>query len=141
MFAKDDDGVAGVFLTILIIIGVLILALLLVLVIAISSASNDSGGGTSDSGGSDSGGSDSGGSSCYVATMTYGSYDAPEVLVLRKFRDRFLKKFGLGRAFIRWYYANSPAFVEKHKSKSWMHKFLRVYLNGLVRIVKPFLRK
>lgn len=139
MYAKDNDGVAGVFLTILIILGVLILAGIIILVVAISSAGSSSDG--SDSGGSDSGGSDSGGSSCYVATMAYGSQDAKQVVLLRQFRDRFLTKFVLGRAFITWYYKNSPAFVAKHESKTWLHKSVRVLLSGFVGLLSPFLRK
>ena len=90
---------------------------------------------TSDSD-SDSQGSDSN-SGCYIATMSYGSYDAPQVLVLREFRDRFLQKFGAGRAFIAWYYRNSPSFVQKHKDKKWLHSALRLPLNTLVFILTP----
>jgi hypothetical protein len=87
---------------------------------------------------SDSQGSDSSSGGCYVATMSYGSYDAPQVLVLREFRDRFLQKFGAGRAFIAWYYRNSPSFVEKHRNKKWLHSALRLPLNALVFILTPF---
>ncbi|MEU1970530.1 CFI-box-CTERM domain-containing protein [Microbacterium sp. NPDC019599] len=48
---------------------------------------------------------------CYVATAVYGSYDAPEVLVLRKFRDERLENTVLGRAFIATYYALSPTLA------------------------------
>ncbi len=50
-------------------------------------------------------------SACYVATCVYGSYDCPEVWVLRRFRDNFLDKYLLGRIFIRTYYAISPKIV------------------------------
>ena len=49
---------------------------------------------------------------CYIATCVYGSYDAPEVLILRHFRDNKLKKHALGRAFIKVYYAISPKLVK-----------------------------
>ena len=45
---------------------------------------------------------------CYVATAVYGSYDCPEVWVLRRFRDNRLAKRRLGRAFITFYYLVSP---------------------------------
>jgi hypothetical protein len=48
---------------------------------------------------------------CYVATAVYGSYDCPEVWTLRRFRDQKLKSTRRGRAFIRLYYAFSPAAV------------------------------
>jgi len=135
MSGKEQQGVLGVVGTVLLVLVGAIVALFLILILAI--ASDGSGSGGSDSGGSDSGGSDSN-SSCYIATMTYGSYDAPQVLVLRRFRDQFLQKNKPGRAFIRWYYANSPAFVERHRSKQWLHKVLRVGLNGLVGVLKRF---
>ena len=59
--------------------------------------------------------SDSGtcsGEGCYIATCVYGSYGAPEVLTLRRFRDEILKKHMLGRMFIRCYYAISPYLVK-----------------------------
>jgi hypothetical protein len=48
---------------------------------------------------------------CYLATAIYGSYDAPEVWVLRRFRDDVLNRTTLGKAFIRAYYVVSPTAV------------------------------
>lgn len=45
---------------------------------------------------------------CYVATAVYGSYDCPELWVLRRFRDQRLARSFPGRAFIRSYYTVSP---------------------------------
>ncbi len=142
VYGKEDRGAIGAIGTaFLILIGVIV-ALILILVLAISSAASDSGSGTSDSGsGTSDSNSNSGNSGCFIATMAYGSYDAKEVLVLRRFRDQFLQKFGLGRAFIRWYYANSPAFVSKYEGKMWLHKSLRVFLNGMVWVLAPFFPK
>lgn len=99
------------------------------------------GGGGSDSGGSDSGGSDSGGGSgCYIATMVYGSYDAPKVMVLRAFRDQFLAKYTWGNKFIGWYYANSPSFVERHKSNRILGSIIRTILDGVVWLLKPLFK-
>lgn len=138
MFGKKNDGALGIALTILLIALGTFVGLILILVLAIVSAGGSDSGG-SDSGGSDSGGSDSSGG-CFVATMAYGSYDAQEVLVLRAFRDRFLDKFGAGRRFIRWYYANSPGFVSKHEHKTWLRKSLRTFLNMFVAVLRPFLK-
>lgn len=48
---------------------------------------------------------------CYIATCVYGSYDCAPVMTLRRFRDGFLKKHFLGKAFIKIYYAVSPKLV------------------------------
>ena len=41
---------------------------------------------------------------CYIATMVYGDYDHPQVMVLRNFRDTYLAKRDWGKRFIRFYY-------------------------------------
>ena len=64
---------------------------------------------------------------CYIATAVYGSYQAPEVLTLRKFRDEVLATSIIGRAFIKTYYFLSPPIA------NWL-KDARVF-NGLVRKV------
>ena len=76
--------------------------------------------------------STSNGEGCYIATCVYGSYDAPEVLTLRRFRDEILKKHMLGRAFIRCYYAISPHLVKCFGKSEWFHRFWRKRLDGMV---------
>lgn len=49
---------------------------------------------------------------CYIATCIYGSYDCPQVWVLRRFRDFFLRRFTLGEFFIKYYYRISPMIVD-----------------------------
>ena len=76
--------------------------------------------------------STSSGEGCYIATCVYGSYDAPEVLTLRRFRDEILKKHRLGRAFIRCYYAISPHLVKCFGKSEWFHRFWRKRLDGML---------
>ena len=70
---------------------------------------------------------------CYIATAVYGSYDAPEVIVLRRFRDESLKKSALGRAFIRAYYKFSPSVAERLKNAKRTNAFVRSILDKWVR--------
>lgn len=69
---------------------------------------------------------------CYVATCVYGSYDCPQVWTLRRFRDQVLSRRRLGRAFIRCYYAVSPAVVARFGAQTWFHRFWRGRLDRLV---------
>jgi hypothetical protein len=45
---------------------------------------------------------------CFVATAAFGSPMVHQVQWLRAFRDRTLLSTGVGRAFVKWYYAWSP---------------------------------
>ncbi len=45
---------------------------------------------------------------CFIATAAYGYYSAPQVRALRAFRDQYLLTNAPGRAFVHWYYRNSP---------------------------------
>ena len=74
----------------------------------------------------------SGDDACYVATCVYGSYDCPEVWTLRRFRDDYLKRHLLGRAFIKTYYAISPKIVALRGNRSTFRRFWRRVLDGFV---------
>lgn len=69
---------------------------------------------------------------CYIATCVYGSYDCPEVLVLRRYRDNVLKSSFIGRLFIRIYYAVSPHLVRLFGNTGWFCKFWRSLLDKLI---------
>lgn len=70
---------------------------------------------------------------CYIATCVYGSYDSPEVLTLRKFRDAKLKVSAPGRAFIRAYYAVSPKLVSIFGGSRLFRAACKAPLDRLVR--------
>jgi hypothetical protein len=92
--------------------------------------------GTGSSGRSSGGSSSSGKSGCYIATMVYGNYDHPQVIVLRRFRDNVLAKHTLGLNFISFYYKHSPSWVENLKDKIFVNRIIRVFLNGIIKILK-----
>lgn len=69
---------------------------------------------------------------CYVATAVYGSYDCPEVWVLRRFRDRSLARSRPGRLAISAYYATSPTLVRLLGERPAFTAFLRPLLDALV---------
>jgi hypothetical protein len=71
-------------------------------------------------------------SACYIATMAYGSYDAPEVLVLRRYRDEILLKNRRGKFFVQTYYAFSPYFVKIFKNSGWVNQIVRKKLDRFV---------
>lgn len=73
-----------------------------------------------------------GGDGCYVATAVYGSYDCPQVWVLRRFRDYSLRQCTAGRTFIRLYYATSPTFVKLFGRTKWFNNGCRKLLDSFV---------
>ena len=80
--------------------------------------------------------SSSSGGGCYIATMAYGSYEHPQVLELRRFRDEVLSKTILGRWFIKTYYFISPKLVSLLKNKKKINSFIRVILDYFVKQIK-----
>lgn len=73
---------------------------------------------------------------CYVATAVYGSYDAPEVRVLRRWRDSSLQMSAVGRLFVRFYYLTSPCLVNAVGNRPWFVVPSRAMLDRLVRILE-----
>lgn len=69
---------------------------------------------------------------CYIATAVYGSYDAPQVLTLRRFRDERLKKTALGRLFIRVYYRLSPPAAARLRNARHVNRLVRRCLDRWV---------
>jgi hypothetical protein len=70
-------------------------------------------------------------SGCFIATAVYQSYDAPEVMILRKFRDNVLNRNFFGKAFISVYYLMSPPMAEFLKT----HKGLRLNIKKILDMV------
>ena len=73
-------------------------------------------------------------SGCFIATATYGSPLAPEVLTFRRFRDDILLTTKAGTAFVEFYYLVSPPLA-RLISKG---RFLRIVTRHL--LLQPILR-
>ena len=73
---------------------------------------------------------------CYIATMAYGDYEHPQVMVLRKFRDEKLSNTLLGRSFVSFYYATSPHLVKLLKNQKYINQLIRNLLDRFVNKVK-----
>ncbi len=69
---------------------------------------------------------------CYIATSIYGSYDCPEVWILRRFRDNTLNNYLLGKCFIKTYYTISPSLVKWFGSSLIFKRTFTPMLNKLV---------
>lgn len=69
---------------------------------------------------------------CYVATAVYGSYDCPQVWVLRRYRDNTLASTWYGRVFIRTYYTVSPTIVKWFGDTKWFKHLWKNKLDKLV---------
>jgi ribosomal protein L7/L12 len=71
---------------------------------------------------------------CFIATVCYGSYNAYEVTILRRFRDNVLNNYSYGRLFIKTYYAISPALAKLIDKSEAIKIIIRKYfLSGLVK--------
>ncbi len=69
---------------------------------------------------------------CYIATCVYGSYDSPEVMILRDFRDNCLKKSTAGRLFIKFYYSTSPKTVKLLGNQKLFKSFWKIVLDRFI---------
>ena len=69
---------------------------------------------------------------CYIATAVYGSYQTPELWVLRRYRDCYLSARWWGRCFIGIYYFISPILVKCLTPIPGVKKQLKRVLNCFV---------
>lgn len=72
---------------------------------------------------------------CYIATMVYGDYDHPQVIILRNFRDNSLRPSITGRKLIEVYYRVSPEIVKRTKHFPIVHRLIRTVLNQFIKLI------
>lgn len=79
---------------------------------------------------------------CFVATATYGSEFAPEVVLLRKYRDDVLLHNRLGKLFVSFYYKISPPIASWLKNEILLKRTAKRVLDFFVNaVVKESLQK
>jgi len=76
------------------------------------------------------------GGPCFVATVAFGA-QAPELDVLRRFRDRRLMPTSWGRALVAGYYRFGPSLARAVSSRPW----LRASTKDLLAVVVSALEK
>lgn len=67
---------------------------------------------------------------CFVATVAFGE-NAPELDVLRAFRDQVLSGSRAGRAFIEWYYRTGPSlavWVSRRRGVKWLIRQMLIHI-------------
>ncbi|MBP1729525.1 MAG: Fibronectin, type domain protein, partial [Deltaproteobacteria bacterium] len=69
---------------------------------------------------------------CFIATAAYGYYSAPQVQLLRDFRDRCLVTNAPGRAFVAWYYRYGPCGADFINAHPWCKPLVRLLLLPLI---------
>ena len=72
------------------------------------------------------------GSGCFIATAAFGSYRAPEVILLQKFRDRILLTNAPGRLFVEYYYRLSPSLANFISHYDSLRSATRLALRPLI---------
>lgn len=73
---------------------------------------------------------------CYVATCVYGSYDCPQVWILRRYRDYHLAATRHGRLCIWFYYLVSPWIVKAFGHITAFRKVSQYFLDKKIRVLR-----
>jgi hypothetical protein len=75
-------------------------------------------------------------SQCFVATATFQSQSAPEVIFLRYYRDNFLRRSWFGRCLIEVYYRVGPALASVIETFPETRKSSKLIVNWLIEKIR-----
>lgn len=75
---------------------------------------------------------------CFCASLAWGPA-APETDLLRRFRDRILRRTAAGRGLIRAYYRTAPGFCRRVEGRRKLIRALRLGLKPALWIAKAAL--
>jgi len=73
---------------------------------------------------------------CFIATAAYGTPQAYEIDILKKWRDHRLKHLLIGRWFINFYYKNSPPLADYIRTKRKLRLIIRGIIGLLIKIIR-----
>jgi len=73
-----------------------------------------------------------GGGGCFIATAAFGSSLEPHVIMLKKFRDKYLMVSGWGRKLVEFYYKTSPSIADGIADNGPLKILVRMCLYPLV---------
>ena len=68
---------------------------------------------------------------CFVATAVYGDPGAPELIPLRRFRDRILESSPAGHRLVRFYYRHGPSWAAWIRERPWAARPIRTLLGRI----------
>ena len=74
----------------------------------------------------------SGGGGCFIATAAYGSPMAPQIQILRDFRDTYMMPNAVGHWLVEQYYRWSPPVADFIRSQDWLRAAVRIGLTPIV---------
>lgn len=69
---------------------------------------------------------------CFIATVAFGTRNHPYLDILREFRNKFLHPYSWGKRFIKYYYANGPAWAKEIGDRNWAKHFVKISLLPVV---------
>ena len=75
---------------------------------------------------------------CFCASLAWGP-EAPETDLLRRFRDRILRRTAVGRGLIRLYYRTAPGLCRRFEGRRKLIRALRLGLKPALWIAKAAL--
>ena len=73
---------------------------------------------------------------CFIATAVYYDIDSPQVIILRKFRDRVLLKSNIGKTLVALYYQYSPFVAARLRNSYIPNRVVRFCLDILVEVLR-----
>lgn len=77
---------------------------------------------------------------CFIATAAYGTPLAPEINILREFRDEKLETGYIGPLLVNAYYKISPPIADFIKRRELLRTITRFFLNPIIFVIKLLMR-